>query len=449
MSIDYPLGWEWNISSSTLWILDSVDIFPKRTISILELTDKNTTWWFYPNLMIQKIWEFISEYIRNIWVSDYEILSVWKTWKSIYWKIMIRWKSFFYKISSPISIKRELEWYELCKNWQHNKVLDCYISTNFWIYIQDFFDNPNFWASLLEDTSNIITGLNKDLEWFLWNVKSLFRSIWFNYSNSLQKFSVEWENDIFFNQRLVWDESYLKQYLWISLIDDLGQVKTFRELLWKRIVLNWIDVWLTLWWLIFFTSKTLGKSGNRLSVLSQWDLTENNMTTNWIFFDFETAWLNSLSQDMAITLYALFIWSHHITFKYSSSIKSLNIDFWLLRKEIWEPNTKCKFSNDEVLIDISYLPHKVKDLMLWIYLSEVVIPIEAKINELLDIDKSRLLEELKAALICRTLFSKKLTEVTSNSDIILLLWISAYFFQYDWELTLNYYIKDKFFSNYD
>lgn len=355
------------------------------------------------------LWKYA---LRN-WFWWFQVLQRWKTMKSAYGKVAFHnWPVRYFKVSQADRIRKEVEAYKLLPNWSH-QILDGDIYLwDMWMYVQDFF-HWRYWTCIMEDACQMIvweSSLTIDI--VRDECRKVFEWVANNYRNSRHTSDADWANDIFYKWRVLGSASWIDWYGKLLLNDETETPRHLSQLYDYPVIINGINDWITIGKMFQELKNHFWWQKQREMVLSQWDLTENNITLDGNFYDFETWWVNSLWQDMWITVHYFMIAGHYITPKYSNSAKSLQIDTNKLLDLVSLPEWTLRIvKNKELHIHVAFMLPEIKRVILSEYL---------RVMKIMWLWLHDWFHDFKMALVFRFLASKNLASINEKDRILLL-----------------------------
>lgn len=382
--------------------------------------------------IFENIDEIIETFAKNENITDYKLLEVHTTNKSVYGSIEIAGEKLFFKIAPPISIVKELRGYKIANIYPHETIRHYFINDDFGIYIQNFCEEINEKNGQVSKQVNKNLSLIEPANYITESTEEITKKIGTIYQNSFstQTLQLSGNNDSFFYDRLKpngrIDQLYKEKNI---LFPSINQSIPFNELLNYQIIIDGQKTEYTIKQLLEKAKKELNPDNFRYFVLSQGDLTETNMTLDGKFFDFEAAGYNALSQEIAIFIHFLFIHGHYIGPKYDKNYITDSIE----RKELDNFKSKIKVFHDVNITDqtinitVQFPVPFIKQLIITQYIENVVKPLELNIEPGFI---NQIIEELKSAIILRFVGVKDLKKFEEH-DLILYIYMMQYFSKKD------------------
>lgn len=249
------------------------------------------------------------------------------------------------------------------------------------------------------------------------NIWRLFQWVRDRYAETMRQSNIDGENDIFFRDR-VRQGGMLKRYLDMPVQTDGWVIVSMKDILGFPVTINGEPVDSTIWEMFNNLVEDFSSPKKRSLVMSQGDITENNVTLEGHFYDFETGGINSITQDVAITLHYLMVLWHYLTPKYSSSFWTLDVNREQLLKNVESPNAHFTIKEGRIDFTLDFKCPEFKKKILKAYVDSIAIPF---------FRTESWAKELGHALAFRCLTTKDLHKVDDN-DKILLLGLSLLFF---------------------
>ena len=362
--------------------------------------------------------QLLEEFSSAQQLGKIELVESWKTSKSVYWKVLLPWTwERFFKIGQKIRIKHEIAAYWKLPDWPHSDLHESWEVGWFWIYFQDY-HQWKYGRSILEDFGKQISGTSNINEAeVLDNIWRLFQWVRDRYAETMRQSDIDGENDIFFRDR-VRQGGMLKKYLDMPVQTDGWVIVSIKDILDFPITINGEPVDSTIWEMFNNLVEDFSSPKKRSLVMSQGDITENNVTLEGHFYDFETGGINSITQDVAITLHYLMVLWHYLTPKYSSSFWTLDVNREQLLKNVESPNAHFTIKEGRIDFTLDFKCPEFKKKILKAYVDSIAIPF---------FRTESWAKELGHALAFRCLTTKDLHKVDDN-DKILLLGLSLLFF---------------------
>lgn len=353
----------------------------------------------------------LERYVQLYWLWSFQLIQSGKTMKSVYGKIRFSdWSIRFFKISQAQRIQKEMTAYHTLSNWKHQKIDHVMYLDGLGMYTQDFFEGK-YWTCIMEDVCQYLSGeslLTKEL--IRDECIQIFRWIAEKYETSIHTDKKHGENDIFYKWRTVGDNSWIHWYKNLPLKHQDGSESILQDIYNYPVILNGRLTPITISGMFDELVQHFWSPYQRKMIISQGDLTENNITLDGNFYDFETWGVNALWQDMAITIHYLMIAGHYITPKYSSSAKSLKINLDKLLHSVELPRASFMINNKMLHINFEFASPAMKQLILTEYfrIMQILWCLEEEF------------ENLKKALAFRCIASKNLRSVDACDRTTLL-----------------------------
>lgn len=391
--------------------------------------------------------ELLHVFLESKEIGDYEILSIASTRKSVFGEIKYEGLSHFFKVANASDIQGELEGYKRASVYPHEKVTDHFFGDSLGLIIQDYCED----VRVQDGFNNVfINCMNRQVfgsdgetripESGIRTIETLGKI----YSDTVTTEPVVYagHNDKFFYDRLAFGGRMTQYYSGQEFVfPGANHVVSSEELFQQKIVSFGRTIKIND--LINRASGNLRPDRPRTFVLSPGDPTESNFTINGKFFDFETAGLNSLAQDMAIFLYFTFIYGNYVELKYSKSgfINSEGIDPRSVDEQL--KSTSTIDSNTGILnIDTEYSMPELKRELIKVFSDKVVIPTEARLSSEL---RSSLVEELKSALFMRIMAVRNILKF-EEKDMSAFLSFLPYFCGDEEYPSVSEYVQNKFIN---
>lgn len=370
------------------------------------------------DLINQQLPELLEGFSSAQKLGNIELLESWQTSKSVYWKILLPWIwERFFKIGQKIRIKHEIAAYWKLPDWPHSDIHESWEVCWFWIYLQDY-HQWKYGRSILEDFSKQISGTSNinEIE-VLDNIWCVFQGVRDRYTATMRQSDANGENDIFFRDR-VHQWGMLKKYLDISMQTHRWVILSMKDILDMPIAINWEAIDYTIGGMFSHLVQDFSSSKKRSLVMSQGDITENNVTLDGHFYDFETGGVNSITQDVAITLHYLMVLWHYLTPKYSSSFWTLDVCREQILENVEPPRAHFTLQEGRLDFTLDFKCPEFKKKVIKLYAKNMLMPF---------FGTESLAKELGHALAFRCLTTKDLHKVDDN-DRVLLLGMSLLFF---------------------
>lgn len=370
------------------------------------------------DIINQHLPELLESFSSAQKLGNIELLESWKTSKSVYWKILLPWIwERFFKIGQKLRIKHEITAYQKLPEWPHSDVHEFWEVAWFWIYFQDY-HQWKYGRSILEDFGKQISGTSNINETeVLDSIWRLFQWVRDRYAETMRQSDAGGENDIFFRDR-VHQWGMLKKYLDMPVQTDGWVIVSIKDILDFPITINGEAVDSTIWEMFNNLVQDFSSPKKRSLVMSQGDITENNVTLEGHFYDFETGGINSITQDVAITLHYLMVLWHYLTPKYSSSFWTLDVNREQLLGNIEPPHAHFTIKEGHIDFTLDFKCPEFKKKILKAYVDSIAIPF---------FRTESWAKELGHALAFRCLTTKDLHKV-DDGDKVLLLGLSLLFF---------------------
>lgn len=358
---------------------------------------------------------FIVAQNNKLYIKD--IINIWKTAKSLYGEVKLSTNEIiFFKIWIAEKINQEIEAYNRLSNRKHKNILGYGKLGELSIYFQEYMQ---WWSknSIITHISQEIINPQTNLD-LKENIKNIFINIKKQYDNNINLDLFNWKNDLFFEHRFYnWFNKDIEKIKNKNIIYR-NEVFPLGSLFNHQLLINWINTHNSIESLIqeFNQPNSLKR---RYATQSHGDITENNIAIDGTFFDFEVGWLNSLTQDIAITLHYFFISWHYLTPKYSTSFNNIPIN----KKDLLQ-KTQIDFSleilDNVIKLNFNYQLPQIKVQILKLYFRYII----HWILEHPTIDKEIFLNLLKKDLAMRFLLTKNIYQLDQN-DWFLLLWFAS------------------------
>jgi len=380
--------------------------------------------------------------------TNFEVISIKKTKKSVYGEIKIGERRVFYKISSGENIAGELMGFKIAKCLPHKKIIRHYYEDSgvYGLYLQDYCEE-------VDEGGLLLSVLNKDLltedPEKLSDIKDrtkekIFKPLGETFGRYINTEPMVHGgiNDRFFSERLKKDgkfgEIYGKKYFYFP---SIGEELRMEDLFNWQIITNGTMLDETIMDLVNEAKINLNPKEPRVFVLSQGDMTESNITINGIFFDFETAGINSLAQELAIFLCEIYFGAHYIYAKYSPIPKSLRTT----AVDDFEKNVSasCQINHDkkQLQIEMNFPFPKIKQVILENYLEQVIEPLESILPERA---LKKTLIELRSAILARILVVKNITNFEEKDLLLSLGFVGHFLKDFDPNQKISEFIRDRF-----
>ena len=395
----------------------------------------------------QKSKELLQAFLESKGISDYEILSISSTRKSTFGEIRFADLPHFFKIANASDIQGELEGYKRASVYPHEKVTDHFFNDSLGLIIQDYCED----ARVQDGFDNVfINSMNRQIfrsgqdaripESGIRTIETLGRI----YSDTVTAKPVVYagHNDRFFYDRLASGDRMTQYYSGQEFVfPGANQVMSSEDLFHQQI--RSLGGTIKINDLIDRASINLRPDRPRTFVLSPGDPTESNFTVNGKFFDFETAGLNSLAQDMAIFLYFTFVYGNYVSLKYSKSgfVNSEGIDPQSVDEQL--KSTPTIDSDTGILnIETEYRLPELKRELIKVFLEKVIVPTEARLGSKL---RSSIVEELKSALFMRIMAVRNILKF-ERKDMSAFLSFLPYFCDEAEYPSVSEYVQNKFIN---
>lgn len=355
--------------------------------------------------------EVVHDYSTSRDIKDINIVDKKQTTKSAYGTIAINQQKYFYKLNCAQRAEKELIGYSTTGQLKHMKIIDHYRHDGCLLIVQEYLDCLESFKEprLLRDAVNRSIYMEDNSKKILDSFLDICKDIKNNYTKTIAKKPVAFcgMNDDFFYYRLaidgridqfykktppnLYDEKIGQENILSRNINCLGSNKALDQIINKSI-------------------KLLDPKKKRYLAASQGDMTESNITTDGVFFDFETGGYNSVAQDLAITLCHLFIYSSHLEPIYSESINKYWNDIKVITSRL-----RASISHDEdPAIDINYDIPDLKLDMIKIFNDNVIKFIDYKIKKE---DINNFINQLKCAIAVRLLLVKDINKLPLNERL--------------------------------
>lgn len=394
--------------------------------------------------------QILEKHIKGAEDTDFRVDSVQKTSKSVYGEVWTRGERRYYKLSSAKNIGKELLGYKVAKDLPHKEIVGHHFDDDgvYGLYLQEYCEDLDNEAGLLLCAINheLLTHDQGQIDSMIKRLDAIFESLHkvFNDSLNTEPYILDGANDQFFSSRLLPGARFDGIYSGSSFkFSSSNEEISTNELFNFQISTNGHFASKSINELIADAREKLDPKKPRVFVISQGDLLESNLTINGTFFDFETAGINALSQEMAVFLCGIYFGGHYIYAKYSPLDSSYRTgDVYEFEKSV---SAKCQLEKDkkQFNVDLNFPFPPIKKALIENYLIRVIEPLEKRLPEELSL---KLFEELRSAILVRILAVKKIPKF-DEKDQLFSLGLVAHFFEDSKQYTkMSDFIRDKFVS---
>lgn len=401
-----------------------------------------------------RIGTIFEEFMQQEGISEYNIVEVRRTGKSVFGRVEIEGKEYFFKVSRPENILRELQGYKIAGEYPHEEIHSHYFHENYGIYLQGYCKEVSGPEGQMSDQINRVLDSEditeiREILAKTGNILTVMGDI-YEISMTKKPIVMHGPNDNFFHDRIKpngrVDVFYKNKDFEFP---TTGERIQFEDLVDYTFVINGSVMKYPLRELIDRAGIDLSPDKERLFVLSQGDPTETNMTLSGKFFDFETAGYNSLVQDVAIFAHYNHIGGHYLVPKYSITETLQEME----QRDATEHSKLAQFADSvgvtskidkqQKRIEINFnIPQpEIKSRIFSQYVDNVVKRVEKNIPPDMQI---QLVHELQSAILLRVIGVKDLRSL-DEKDMLLSLALAHHFAQPDDDsISMSDFLQKKF-----
>ncbi len=385
--------------------------------------------------------EVLGHYFETKGISDYDIIDLKRTGKSVYGEVVIENKPYYFKVAKSEDLAIELSGYRTANAYPHEPIVDHFFDDEYGLMLQNYCEDlrPGG-AGLLSNYLNkrIYSPEEANPAGWTGRARAIFENVQHIVGDTVTSPMVlSGPSDKFFAERLTPDGRISQFYAGQTMSFPAAHANVECNDLFGYQIHSGGDT-TTITEQLEQARMILSPDQPRVFAVTQGDLTENNISANGVFFDFETAGLNSILQEAAIFIYFAFIYGHYLGVKYSD-FPSTNLEYdanQLL-------NTEYQLDRDDrsIKIDCEYTLPEIKRELIRMFNETVVVPLEksGKLGRREDI------EYLKSAFLMRIIGVKNLRKF-AEKDMVFSLSLVPYLCDRRPYSSVSDYINDKFIN---